>query len=294
MNVRSIVIFLLCLAAAVAAPAQRRVTPVNTPATATQSINELKDDTARILERKRAAMAHYHDAEGNVVYVDTITGREWRDSTAMAPKPGMKYPLLHSASVGVDIWDPVMRAFGQHYGLIGFSASVSLHNRFIPTFELGLGKAKNTPSDGNFTYRTPLSVYFKLGMDYNFLFNSTPDYQFLAGLRYGFSAFNYDITDITISSPSWGVTDQPVIPTQHAAVGWLDVCAGLRVKLFGPISAGWMLRFHTILHEPSPDYGKPWYVPGYGSRTSSITGSFSIFYTLPLNKKSEANVKEAK
>lgn len=292
MKLRRVILFLLAFVA-LAAAAQRRVTPVNTPATATQPVNEFKDDTARMAAKMRAATKHYHDAEGNVVYVDTVTGREWRDSTAIKVPKRMSFPLLHSASVGVDIWDPIMRAFGQHYGLIGFSANLSLHNRFMPAFEVGLGNAKNTPSGGNFTYRTPMSVYFKLGMDYNFLFNSTPDYQFLAGVRYGFSSFNYDITDVTVTSPDWGVTVRPTIPTQSATVGWLEVCAGLRVKLFGPISAGWTFRYHTILHEPSPAYGKPWYVPGYGSRASSIGGSFSIFYTLPLRARPVVNDSES-
>ena len=137
---------------------QRRINPVETPATTTRPVNELANDTARINARIRASMAHYHDENGNIIYIDTVTGREWRDSTAMLKKIPMKYPLLTAVSVGVDIWNPVMRAFKQHYGLIDFSAKVNLHNRYQPVFETGLGMAKNTPADNNFTYKSPLSV----------------------------------------------------------------------------------------------------------------------------------------
>jgi len=265
---------------------QRRITPVETPATTTIPINELENDTARINARIRASMAHYLDENGNIIYIDTITGREWRDSTAMLRKIPMKYPLFTSASVGIDIWNPIMRAFKQHYGLIDFSIKANLHNRYQPVFETGLGLAKNTPADNNFTYRSPLSTYFRIGCDYNFLYNSTPDYQFTLGLRYGISPFSYSITDITINSDYWGETSRPEIPSQKATAGWWELAIGLRVKLFGPISAGWTFRYHQILHESKAPHGRPWYIPGYGSRQGAITGSFTIYYTLPLGSQS--------
>jgi hypothetical protein len=63
------------------------------------------------------------------------------------------------------------------------------------------------------------------------------------------------------------------------------VLFGIRVKVYGPISMGWNIRYKAKLHEGKGEYGKPWYIPGYGSRYGAFTGSFSVFYTLPLNKK---------
>ena len=270
---------------------QRKITPVNTPQTATQPINEFEGDTARINARIRATMPHYHDEDGNIVYIDTVTGQEWRDSVAIkAAKKPMQYPLWQSVSIGVDIWNPLMRAFGQHYGLIDFSAQLSIHNRYKPIFETGLGMAKNTPADNNFTYKSPLSMYMRLGMDYNFLYNSTPDYQYFAGVRFGFSKFSYSIEDITINSTYWDDTAHPTIPSQHPFVSWYEIVMGLKVKLWGPISAGWTFRFHGIAHETKTPYGRPWYIPGYGSRNGKITGSFTISYTLDLNKKTIQSV----
>lgn len=266
---------------------QRRVTPVNTPQTATQPINEFQGDTARINARMRAQLKHYHDEHGNIIYIDTVTGKEWRDTTSLQikKKEPMKYPLMESASVGLDLWNPIMRVFGQHYGLIDFSAQLSLHNRYKPVFETGLGLASNTPADNNYTYKSPLSVYFRIGADYNFLYNSTPAYQYFVGVRYGISNFAYSLEDISIYSPYWEVTARPSIPSQRSTVGWGEFVMGLKVNIFGPISAGWTFRYHTILHESKQIYGNPWYIPGYGSRGQSISGSITIYYTLPLNKK---------
>lgn len=272
--------------------AQRKITPVNTPATATQPINEFEGDTARINKRMRETMVHYHDENGNIVYVDTITGREWRDSTVLKIKQPMAYPLFESVTIGVDIWNPAMRAFGQNYGLIDFMVQVSLHNRYKPTVEIGLGTASNTPADNNFTYKSPLSTYFKIGIDYNFLFNSSTDYQFFAGLRLGYAPFKFSLTDVTIPSSYWDETAHLTIPSQTTSVLWWEFAAGLRVKLWGPIAAGWMLRYHNIAHEKKLAYGQPWYIPGYGSRAGALTGSFYITYTFALNKKKAAEVKE--
>lgn len=273
-------------------PSRRRMTPVENPATITQAINEARNDSARILEARKARSTHFHDEEGRSVYVDTVTGEQWIDSTEMIRVVKMDFPLLHSASAGIDIWDPVMRAFGQHYGLIGAWAEISLHNRYNPVFEFGLGKANNTPSGNNFSYRSPLSVYFKLGANYNFLYNSNPDYIFYAGLRYGLSPFSYTVDNVTIDNSYWGENTSFAIPTQHSTVGWLEFMLGLRVKLWGPISAGWAIKYHAILHESPAKYGQPWYIPGYGSRSASVTGSFSVSYTFSLEKLNKAKSDE--
>lgn len=268
---------------------RRRMTPVDNPSTVTQSVNETLSDTARVNAARRAVSTHYHDENGNLVYVDTITGETWIDSTAVLSLPKMKYPLFESVSVGLNIWDPVMRIFGQDYGLADARIELSLHNRYKPVFEMGLGQAKHRADDNSYVYHSPMSVYFRLGCDYNFLYNSTPDYQFFGGLRYGFSPFKWSLSDVKVDVPYWDETATFDIPSQNATAGWLEVVFGLKVKLWGPISAGWTFKYHKILHESKSKYGEPWYIPGYGSRSGAVTGSFSIIYTLPFKRMNKAD-----
>ena len=287
------IVLVAVLAVAIPGLGQRRINPVNTPATRTQSHNDAEGDSLRALERKRARSIHYHDENGRTVMIDTVTGIEWVDSTMLPKPPKMKYQLLHSINVGVNIWDPVMRLFGQHYGGADASVSVSLHNRYLPVFEFGLGAAKNTPDNNNFTYRTPLSPYFKLGCDYNFLYNSNPDYQFYAGVRYGFSTFKFSIEDATLDDGYWGETVPVNIPTSSVTAGWFEVGIGLRVKLAGHISAGWGIKYHGILHRSHPATGDAWYIPGYGTATSSLQGQFNIVYTIPFKERRKAKTEAA-
>ena len=267
--------------------AQRRVTPVNNEATATQPRNDFRNDTARINAQRRASLIETIDADGRTILIDTITGKEWVDTTAIKEKkPIFTYPLLHEVTLGLNIWDPAMRLLGQGYGIAEVWGELSLHNRFKPILEIGLGSANYTPEDGNYTYKSKLSPYFRIGMNYNFMFKSSPEYSFYGGVRYGLSpSFNYKVTDIAPNSDYWGETEPYNLPSQTATIGYFEIALGLKVQIYKAFSLGWSVKYHSILHETSNTYGEPWYIPGYGSRNSSLSASFSLMYTIPLKKK---------
>lgn len=287
---RLYIILLLAIvtAASLHVAAQRRVSPVSTAATTTQSRNENKLPVDSI---DRSKLVEYRDDKGNIVLVDTITGREIVDSTAMPKVPPMIYPLVYDASVGVNVWDPLMRVFGQSYGLIGFSAHFNMHNRYIAAFEFGLGDANNTPADNNYTYHQSIAPYFKIGLDYNFLYNSNPDYMIFAGIRYGFSPFKWTLRNVTSTNDYWGEPSEIPFPDVNATAGYLELLFGLKVKIVKNISMGWTLRYHRVIHESPTTYGHAWYVPGFGTRNSALGASLSVFYTLPLKSKQAPDIE---
>lgn len=264
---------------------RRHTTPITSAATTTQAINETREDTSRINAAFRARSAHFHRDDGAIIYIDTITGEEWIDSTTITQLPRMKYPLIMDVTVGVDIWNPVMRIFGQTHGLTSFVADLNLHNRYFPTVEVGLGSASNEPSDKNFHYTSPLSVFFKLGANYNFIYNNNPDYKFFAGIKYGFSPFKWGLSSATPAPGYWGDVPPFSIPNQSATAGWIEFGIGLRVKLWKNLSAGWSIKYNFLLHESKNIHGQPWYIPGYGTRGMALNGSFTLSYTLPINQK---------
>lgn len=288
-----IILLIACLGIIFNAQARRRVSPVETPATMTRAVNETAKDTARINARRKANSINYVDDKGHTVYIDTLSGEKWEDSTVYAIVPKMEYPLWHSVTLGLNLWDPMMRIFGQKYGVTDISARLSLHNRYIPVVDFGLGYAKASPAGDNYTYTSPLSTFFRLGCEYNFLYNSDPAYLVTASAKYGFSAFDYSVDNVTVHNDYWQESSSFNIPTQNARTGWLEVAFGVRVQLVGPLSAGWNIKYQSILHESKNTYGAPWYIPGFGSRNSSVSGAVSLFYTFSLdrpNKKEPDNV----
>lgn len=286
---------LICLAALTPVGAQRRVTPVkSTGGTRITGTNENSASTDSIV---RSRLVERVNDDGRKVLVDSVTGVEVNDSipegAPLGRVPKMLNPLLFSASVGVDIWDPLMRIFGQKYGLIGFSASMNLHNRYIPVFEAGLGMANDTPANQNYTYHGYPAPYFRLGMDYNFLYNSNPDYKFVAGLRLGWTNFKYQLRDVELDDPYWGTSQTINFPDHTSSALFLNVLIGLKVKVAGPISMGWNIRVRTILNETKQPEGKPWYIPGYGARNGILTGTFSVYYTFNFDRKKEVLLPDA-
>lgn len=270
--------------------AQRRINPVETPATQTKAVNlNPKDSTSTPDPTKMPNLIHFHDEKGNVVYVDTVTGKEFIDSTAIKKESTMTYPLWDEVTIGLNVWDPVMRCLGTDYGLVDMWAELSIHNRFKPIIEIGIGQASHKPDGGNYTYKSAVAPYFKIGMNYNFLFKKSKEHQFYAGLRYGITPFSYEITNFTVDNSYWNEHYSSSVPLQNTTVGYGELVLGLKVQIHKQLSLGWAFKCHLLLHESKTNYGEPWYIPGFGTRNSILSGAFNVMYTIPLGKKSNTN-----
>lgn len=279
-------VILMALSITLPAQSQRKITPVKPRPTTGQTTPQGPEKETD----PKANLAEQRDAQGNIIFVDTITGTEWVDTTAVKTSKKMQYPLYESLTMGLNIWDPVMRIFGQRYGGADVWAELSLHNRYKPVIEFGLGACNDTPDGQNYTFKTKLAPYFRIGMNYNMFYNNNPAYQLVVGVRYGFTAFSYSIENISIDSDYWGEHEMISIPSQSTTAGFFEFVAGVRVMIAKPISLGWNVKYHALLHEGKAPYGKPMYIPGFGKRGGSFSASFSISYTLPLNKKEEPAV----
>ncbi len=225
------IIVFMVLALALPAAAQRRISPVGVPSSGT-SFRE-KTDSVR-----PAGVVEQLDARGNTILVDTITGREYVDSTAIKAPPKMIYPLINGLQAGVNLWDAAMRLFGQDYGLGGLWVALSLHNRYFPYFEAGIGMADITPSTANFTFKSPMAPYFKIGANYNFLYNSASAYQLYAGLRYGFTPYSYSIENAVIEDSYWGTSTPVTFPRRSATAGYFELLIVFNVKIPGSVCGG--------------------------------------------------------
>lgn len=279
-----IIIYLMTIS--INSHAQRRINPVETPATQTKAVNlNPKDTTTTPKPEEMPNLIHLHDENGNVVYVDTITGKEFIDSTDIKKSSKMAYPLWDEVTIGLNVWDPVMRCLGEDYGLFDVWAELSIHNRFKPIIELGIGQASHKPDNGNYKYKSAVAPYFKVGINYNFLFKKTKEYQFYAGVRYGITPFSYEISEFSVDNSYWNEYYNSSVPLQKVTVGYGEIAMGLKVQIHKQWSLGWAFKYHLLLHESKNSYGAPWYILGFGTRNSVLAGAFNIMYTIPLKKE---------
>lgn len=279
----SAILVVALLIVSVTMNAQRKVTPVQNPTNTPVTVNENKSE-ADTFDRSR--LVEMADARGNMIMVDTLTGKEWIDTLGedRAQIPKMIQPLIFSASAGIDLFTPVLRAFGQHYGMFEVSGEFNFHNRYIPVLEFGLGQANYAPDDNNYVYKSPVAPFFRIGANYNFLYNSNPDYMVFAGLRYGFTPFRFSVDALDVSNNYWDTDASFKIPSQNIFAGYFDVLIGLRVRIYENFSLGWTIRYRSLLHESKCQYGEPWYIPGLGSRNTALGATFTVTYTFPLAK----------
>ena len=246
-------------------------------------ITPVEKSTNRTLLPRKGEKLEY--VERDSLVLDSLR----RDSIA---KIYPRYPLITDVTVGVNFWDLVAKLFGQSYESYDVSLKVNMWNRLFPALELGVGRANSTPDGLNYTYKTPWSFYAKLGADYNFLFKSHPRYQFFVGVRGGYSAFKYSITGVTVDNGYWGESEKLEVPTMKSNALYGEVVAGLKVQLSGPISAGWTVKYHTVFKHKKNGEINPWYIPGFGSRESSLYVGMSVYYTFKTSKKKWPNIDD--
>lgn len=248
------------------ASAQGTITPVDT-------------DT----EKPPQPIWHYYDRHGEKLEKPVLFLAELDTVTKVRSKP--VFPAYNGVMAGVNFFDALMKIGGQTYSSFDVSADVSLFNWFFPTVEAGIGFSSSSPENGAFRFKAKPSPYVKLGFDYNFLYKSNPDYQFRLGTRAGMAHTRWEMWDIGPGC-DWYIKDGPTEYRDLTTTSWYwEVLAGLRVKIWGPVSMGWTIRYHTFISKArSGVWLRPWFVPGYG--VSPLGGTFSVFVTLG-RKRSE-------
>lgn len=231
---------------------------------------------------------HYYDRHGDKldepVYFLTQT------DTVERVSPKSPWPLYNGVTVGFNFFDAIMLIAGQSYASFDFNASVSLHNWVFPTVECGLGFADKREEGTSLVYRTKPSPYVKLGVDYNFLYKSTPDYKAGLGLRCGWARPAYSITGATVESSYWGETGSFDIRNQSVNAWFGEAIAFVKVKIWRDISLGWSARYRFKFKIPDASHSTPWFIPGYGGG-SALTATFSIMYTFGRKSGSGDTVK---
>lgn len=251
------------------------IPPVEIKTPSLPSVSSTPVDIDR--EAPAQPVMHYYDKHGEpletpvrfLAVLDTVT----------KVKDGPTYPLFNGVSVSANFFDAIMMIAGQQRASFDVEAECSLHNWFFPAIEAGIGFANAWPDDGRAHFKMGPSPYLKVGINYNFLYKSSPDYRFYVGLRAGWTGVSYDIYGIQAGSQYY-IADGPVNVTgQHSTVFYGQALAGLKVKLWRGLFMGWTFRYGFNIHRSCTDPSYPsWFTPGYGT-TTPIAATFSIGYT---------------
>lgn len=192
-------------------------------------------------------------------------------SSLRAAEPDtLRAPLLSSLSVGVDLVGAAQQIIGSKFSNMEAMAQIGFKGRYFPTVEIGVGHGRREGQENTNLFRAT-APYFRLGCDYNFN-KRGPVNRFLLGLRYAWTAYNYDFTSDDFRDPVWGGQQPLRLTSQSARAQWLEIAAGVQTRLFAFVHLGWTIRLKARLSQKRNPYGQPWYIPGYGRNGSTAWG----------------------
>ena len=179
--------------------------------------------------------------------------------------------FFQGLQVSVDIAGPVIRAVSD-YGEYEAALKANLHNQYFPTIEIGIGSAEHDDIvTGNY-YKTS-APFSRIGCDLNLAKQKHAPYFVYAGLRYAVTSYKVDMSRTPTPDPIWGNDTAFVIDGETCSQHWAEIVVGLKAKLFGPIHAGWCVRYKRRLSHKDCSAGNTWYIPGYGKYGDTRIGA---------------------
>ena len=188
-------------------------------------------------------------------------------------------------SAGLDIAGLGSYLFGGDIMSTEINVNANLKNEFFPVVEIGFGKTNTTNENNGMHYKTA-APYFRIGLDYNIM-HKKPHLPgaLYAGLRYGFTVFNYDVSGPDMTDPNYG--GATTLPYAYSGLQgnahWAEVLLGIKVRIYRRFHMGWTIRFKKSISVKESEFARPWYIPGYGKMNPNSFGlTFNLIYNLPF------------
>ena len=202
---------------------------------------------------------------------------------AMGSQAQMKFFTLQKDSVALfrgfavsfDMVGAGMLLFSD-YGQYEGAFRINLHDEWFPIIEAGIGKATHDDEVTRLHYKTS-APYFKIGIDKNMLKDKHGPNRLYLGLRYGFTSYKVDINHPGLVDPYWNWEADFVIQEAPCKYHWAEIVVGIDASIFGPLHLGWSVRYkQRLAHSEEGEWGKPWYVPGFGTYDTKLGATFNV------------------
>lgn len=213
---------------------------------------------------------------------------------AIATKTDTVVPVKkdrYGVRVGLDLYKLTRGLYDSNYKGIELVGDYRFTKNYYLAAEIG-SEDKTTEDDRLNT--TTKGTYIKFGFDYNAYENWLNMENIISiGLRGGFSTFNRELNSYKIYNTQHYWDEMPWIASGESfnglTAGWIEVVAGVKVKVYNNIFVGFSLRMNTLLFEKKPDENfENLYIPGFNRTYAGNFGAgfnYTVTYFIPLYKK---------
>lgn len=190
-------------------------------------------------------------------------------------------PLISGYGIYTDLAGLAMAQFAK-WGQYEAGAHFGINGTYYPAVEVGIGQSNHTDARSSIHYNVH-SPYFRVGLDYNLNKNRASRNRYYIGLRYGFSAFRYDLDGPDFHDNYWNQDVPFHLESAKGAAHWGEILFGLQTQIWKFIHLGWTVRYKLRIHEKQGDAGHAYYIPGYGKggdSSGTFGGTFNIIFEL--------------
>jgi hypothetical protein len=254
------------------------------------------------------------EAQDTIIKKNSIEIKKIVGEIPEVPKPAAKLTTTTSKTdtivtikkdrygirVGADLFKLSRGFYDKNYKGIELVADYRLTKTYYAAAEIG-SENKTTADDR--LNSTTKGTYLKVGFDYNAYKNWLDMENIISiGLRGGFSTFNQELNSYKIynANPYWGEMASKPSGEKFGGLtaGWIEVVAGMKVKVYNNIFVGFSLRMNTLVFDKKPSANfENLYIPGFNRTYAGNFGAgfnYTVTYFVPLYKKTITPRKKIK
>ena len=191
---------------------------------------------------------------------------------------------------GIDISKPVMAQMDKDFFGLELVGDIRLFSEFYGAVELGNEKKTQQSERINFTTS---GSYLKIGFDYNMYENwKGMNNAIFLGMRLGNSFHKQTVNEYEPYQLHhfWGSeiikNGDQIREHDELQARWLEVVAGIKVKMFNNFYMGFSLRLNRLLSHTQPDNFDNLHLPGFNKKTDeNVWGAgfnYTITYAIPV------------
>lgn len=172
----------------------------------------------------------------------------------------------------------------EHYELTG---DIDFYKYLLT---LDLGRAEMNRVGDNFQFLTG-GVYYKAGLDLNFIENVPGRHALGLGLRYAQSRYHNELIR-AVTSDIWG--DRIVhSENKNITTRWMEGLGIIKVDTWFNIQLGFSLAYKFAKKTRGSGDPTPYDIPGYGLAEAPTLWSFNyyLYYYIPFRKEAPATTK---
>ena len=192
--------------------------------------------------------------------------------------------------LGIDLSRPIRTLVDTDFTGFEIMADFRITHRFYIAMELGADKDQQNES--NLTSSTKGS-YAKVGFDYNFYNNWVGmNNSIIAGLRYGFSSFDQELTSFGIytgDSTFPGTIINETTNYSGLTAHWVEFVFGVKTEIVSNLFLSINLQLKSKISEDIPENFGNLYIPGFNKVNDysdfGVGFGYGLSYLIPIYKK---------